>query len=109
GCMAQKRSHPPAARRLMGPDENASGWKIVCDNLNTHVSEGVVRLVAQLCGVNEELGEKSEGQGLAGGLLARSGTPYLLPLYSETCFVAQPDRNLVFHPGPQAPAPGQFQ
>jgi hypothetical protein len=35
-------------------------WDVVCDNLNTHMSEGVVRLVAQLCGLNEELGEKGK-------------------------------------------------
>jgi hypothetical protein len=32
-------------------------WRMVCDNLNTHVSEGVVRLVAQLCGIEDDLGE----------------------------------------------------
>lgn len=45
---------------LFASDEHARGWKIVCDNLNTHVSEGVVRLVARLCGVTEELGEKEK-------------------------------------------------
>jgi hypothetical protein len=42
-------SAPPAAR-----------WQVVCDNLNTHMSEGVTRLVADLCGINEDLGEKGK-------------------------------------------------
>ncbi len=35
-------------------------WQLVCDNLNTHLSEGVTRLVANLCGINEDLGEKGK-------------------------------------------------
>ena len=36
-------------------------WRIVCDNLNTHVSESVVRLVARHCGIDaSELGKKGE-------------------------------------------------
>jgi transposase len=29
-------------------------WRVVCDNLNTHLSEGVVRLVADLCGIDQQ-------------------------------------------------------
>ena len=36
----------------------AARWEAVCDNLNTHMPEGVVRLVAELCGIAEDLGEK---------------------------------------------------
>ncbi len=44
---------------------NASGapttaWHVVADNLATHVSESVVRLVADLCGIEDERGEKGK-------------------------------------------------
>ena len=42
-------SAPPAAR-----------WDVVCDNLNKHMSEGVNRLVAELCGIKDDLGEKGK-------------------------------------------------
>jgi hypothetical protein len=35
-------------------------WQVVCDNLNTHMSEGVTRLVADLCGITDDLGEKGK-------------------------------------------------
>jgi DDE superfamily endonuclease len=51
---------------LVGPIEQAvatdplAGWVFVVDNLNTHQSEGLVRYVAQACGIPEELGEKGK-------------------------------------------------
>ncbi len=38
----------------------AARWKVVLDNLNTHTSEGMVRLVPDRRGINEELGEKGK-------------------------------------------------
>ena len=35
-------------------------WKVVADNLNTHLSEAVVCLVARLCGIKDPLGEKGK-------------------------------------------------
>ena len=35
-------------------------WEIVADNLNTHLSEGLVRLVARHCDIDIELGKKGK-------------------------------------------------
>jgi hypothetical protein len=47
-------------KRLRGSATAQSPWEEVCDNLNTRMSEGVTRLVADLCGINEDLGEKGK-------------------------------------------------
>jgi transposase len=46
--------------RTVATDPEA-GWVFVADQLNTHKSEGLVRLVARLCGLDEQaLGEKGK-------------------------------------------------
>lgn len=44
-------------RRTIATDPKAS-WVFVLDQLNTHLSAGLVRLVAKLCGLNTDLGNK---------------------------------------------------
>ena len=36
-------------------------WLFIVDQLNTHKSEALVRLVAEACGIKEDLGEKEKG------------------------------------------------
>lgn len=40
-------------------------WRVIADNLNTHVSESVVRVVARLCDLDDDLGEKGKSGVLA--------------------------------------------
>lgn len=46
-----------AIRAIIATDPDA-GWIIVCDGLNTHKSETLVRLIAELCGIEADLGRK---------------------------------------------------
>jgi len=51
---------------LLATEALAMRWRIVCDNLDIHLSESVVRLVARLCGIDEAtLGRKGRDGVLA--------------------------------------------
>lgn len=66
----------------------ATRWHVVCDRINTHQSEALVRWVAQLCGIDEELGVKGES-----GILAS--------MASRSAFLSDPTHKVVFHYTPK--------
>jgi len=69
---------------VVASDPKASRWHIVCDNLNIHQSEALVRWVADISGVQEKLGKKGEY-----GILA------LMP--RRAAFLSDPTHKVVFH------------
>jgi len=46
--------------KLLFATDLSGEWIVIADHLNTHQSESVVRLIADLCGIEEDLGIKGE-------------------------------------------------
>src|SRR5947199_3186167 len=69
---------------VVATDAQATRWHFVCDNLNIHQSEALVRWVAESSGLEEELGIKGKS-----GILAS--------MPSRAAFVSDPTHQIVFH------------
>ena len=73
-----------------------AAWIFVTDQLNTHQSETLVRLVATQCGIQEDLGVKGKSGHLTsmrntGRLSLRPHSSHSHCLHTQTQFLAQPD------------------
>ncbi len=73
---------------VVATDPEAVRWHIVCDNLNTHQSEALVRFVAHASGITDDLGVKGKS-----GILASQAT--------RADFLQQTDHKVVFHYTPK--------
>jgi len=76
------------AQRTVATDPLAVCWHFVCDNLNIHLSQSLVRWVAQRDGLDIDLGEFGKS-----GILHNKQT--------RAAFLSDPSHSIVFHYTPK--------
>jgi len=75
-------------QNVVKTDPKTIRWHVVCDRLNIHQSESLVRWIADLSGIEEDLGVKGES-----GILAS--------MSSRATFLSDPSHTVVFHYTPK--------
>jgi len=75
-------------KQTLATDPWATRWHFVCDNLNIHQSESLVRYVAKVSGLTMDLGEKG-----------KSGI--LQSIKSRAAFLSEASHMIVFHYTPK--------
>ncbi len=70
-------------KKLIDSDHDAQSWILIADQLNTHKSETLVRLIAETCDIKDDLGVKGK-------------TGILRSMETRAAFLSDPSRKIRF-------------